>query len=220
MDLYETLGVSSDADQSEIKQAFRKKAQETHPDRDGGDKEAFQKVNKAYEVLSVEESRQRYDKTGDAAAPQDSETYCRNAIFSTIMAMIDQKDVDHNDLVSLARANVENYVAGMKQQKQMIDRKIITRNSVLGRLTEPDGGMIKEMIKADIKACEQQNEKIDLKIQRSGEILKMLDGYSYRAESVSGAAFNHAQQQWWNSQNDGRGQQINQQSTQGKFYSY
>jgi len=47
---YEILGVDKDADEDEIRKAFRKKALETHPDR-GGNKEDFVKVREAYECL-------------------------------------------------------------------------------------------------------------------------------------------------------------------------
>ena len=47
-DYYAILGVSRDADQSEIKKAYRKKARELHPDY-GGDEEAFKELSVAYE---------------------------------------------------------------------------------------------------------------------------------------------------------------------------
>jgi len=47
---HEVLGIDEDADETEIKQAFREKARATHPDR-GGRKEDFQKVREAYESL-------------------------------------------------------------------------------------------------------------------------------------------------------------------------
>ena len=46
-DYYAILGVSRDADQSEIKKAYRKKARELHPDY-GGDEEAFKELSVAY----------------------------------------------------------------------------------------------------------------------------------------------------------------------------
>ena len=48
---YEILGVDEDADETEIKQAFRDRARETHPDKIGGDGEEFKKVREAYELL-------------------------------------------------------------------------------------------------------------------------------------------------------------------------
>ena len=47
MDHYETLGVSKDADQKDIKKAFRKLASKHHPDK-GGDPEQFKTVQVAY----------------------------------------------------------------------------------------------------------------------------------------------------------------------------
>jgi DnaJ-class molecular chaperone len=47
---YEILGIDRDADEEEIKKAFRKMALKTHPDK-GGDEEQFKKVREAYECL-------------------------------------------------------------------------------------------------------------------------------------------------------------------------
>ncbi len=60
---YEALGVSRDATQEEIKNKFRELAKKTHPDKTKEDsEEAMVELNKAYEVLSDEERREKYDK--------------------------------------------------------------------------------------------------------------------------------------------------------------
>ncbi|MBI1662736.1 MAG: DnaJ domain-containing protein [Nitrosopumilus sp.] len=60
---YEMLGISRDATQEEIKKSFRELAKKTHPDRTKEDsEEEMSKLNKAYEVLSDEDNRERYDK--------------------------------------------------------------------------------------------------------------------------------------------------------------
>ena len=48
----QVLGVSADADQATVKAAYRERVKETHPDTEGGDKEEFKRVNRAYERLS------------------------------------------------------------------------------------------------------------------------------------------------------------------------
>jgi DnaJ-class molecular chaperone len=57
------LGVSRDANEKEIKKAFRKLSVTHHPDK-GGNKELFQQIQRAYEVLSDEELRLVYDHAG------------------------------------------------------------------------------------------------------------------------------------------------------------
>jgi molecular chaperone DnaJ len=68
-DYYEVLGVGKDADEEEIKRAYRKLAMQYHPDRNAGDKEAeekFKEAAQAYEILRDSEKRHRYDRYGHA----------------------------------------------------------------------------------------------------------------------------------------------------------
>ncbi len=73
-DLYKLLGVSRSATTQQIKKAYRKKALDTHPDKnkDVPAEEAaaaFQKVVHAFEILSDASSRKRYDRTGRSDDP-------------------------------------------------------------------------------------------------------------------------------------------------------
>jgi len=65
-DFYSVLGVSEDADEEEIRNAYRKKAAEYHPDvsDDPNAEEKFKQIRNAKEVLTDEEKRQAYDQLG------------------------------------------------------------------------------------------------------------------------------------------------------------
>jgi molecular chaperone DnaJ len=68
-DYYEVLGVSKEATKEEIKKAYRKQALKYHPDKNPGDKkseESFKEAAEAYEVLSSDEKKARYDRYGHA----------------------------------------------------------------------------------------------------------------------------------------------------------
>jgi len=69
-DYYEILGVSRDADDKQLKKAFRKFARKYHPDLNPNNKEAeqrFKEVNEAYEILSDSTKRKQYDSYGHVA---------------------------------------------------------------------------------------------------------------------------------------------------------
>lgn len=80
-DYYKILNVSMDANNDEIKKAFRNLAKKYHPDRNPDDKDSlrkFQEVNEAYEVLSKEESRKKYDTERSKFKGNNKETNSRN----------------------------------------------------------------------------------------------------------------------------------------------
>ena len=68
-DYYEVLGVAQNADEKEIKKAYRRIAMKFHPDRNSDDPKAddkFKEATEAYEVLTNAEKRAAYDRFGHA----------------------------------------------------------------------------------------------------------------------------------------------------------
>ena len=64
-DLYRRLGISRNSSSDDIKKAYRALARKYHPDLNSGDanaEEKFKTITEAYEVLSDEDSRKKYDR--------------------------------------------------------------------------------------------------------------------------------------------------------------
>ncbi len=77
-DYYEVLGVAKDADENTIKRAYRKLAMKYHPDRNPDDTAAaenFREVTEAYEVLTDETKRSRYDQYGHAGVDEQMQDF-------------------------------------------------------------------------------------------------------------------------------------------------
>lgn len=72
-DYYDVLGVSKNADDREIKKAYRKLAMKHHPDKNPDDpkaEERFKEISEAYEILSDDQKRAAYDRYGHGAFAQ------------------------------------------------------------------------------------------------------------------------------------------------------
>jgi curved DNA-binding protein len=103
MDHYNTLGVTRNATQEEIKKAFRKLAMTHHPDK-GGDPNEFQKINEAYEILGDPAKRQQYDN------PPNHNPFNMGAQFN-------QAGFDLNDLFSQIFGTNRGPQQGFTQQQ-------------------------------------------------------------------------------------------------------
>jgi curved DNA-binding protein len=120
MDHYNTLGVSRNASQEEIKKAYRKLAMTHHPDK-GGDPAEFQKLNDAYEVLADESKRQRYDNPSQSMNNPFSEGF-----------QFDQNNFDINNLF--------NHIFGGRNPSSGFNQRQMFRTQVAISLVDAFNG--------------------------------------------------------------------------------
>jgi len=98
-DYYKLLGVKKNADNREIRKAFKKLALILHPDKNDAEdaNEKFLKVNRAYEVLKDEELRKKYDMTGEDPEEGGSNKYQSWQYYNTDFGIYD----DDEEIVTL-----------------------------------------------------------------------------------------------------------------------
>lgn len=135
--LYATLGVAQDASQEDIKDAFRRRAQATHPDKGGAPGE-FERVREAYEVLSDPTRCRNYDETGQTTAVPSIEEEAEGVLAHIFTQYLDSGEGE-DPLVSM-----RSVLGNSKQQQASVLKtadKTLTRISKLkGTLTRKTEG--------------------------------------------------------------------------------
>ncbi|MCY1166933.1 Chaperone protein DnaJ [compost metagenome] len=126
MSHYETLGVDRDASAEDIKRAYRKKASQAHPDKNGGDTTLMQAVNQANDVLSDPERRARYDESGDDAEPDSIEKKAMRQLVNFFQLVL---EMDGN-MIRLVREHMgygqkaaEEETANLKKKVAKLTRR-------------------------------------------------------------------------------------------------
>jgi len=120
---YDLLGVDKNANEQEIKKAFRKKALKEHPDR-GGDEEKFKKFSEAYEVLSDKNKRKHYDQFGKEGIEQNGESPVHD-IFSNLFggSSMRQREKKAKNITFTLNLSLNDFYNG-KTSKLSITRKV------------------------------------------------------------------------------------------------
>ena len=119
-DYYKTLGVARDASEKDIKKAFRKLAQQYHPDRNPGDKSAeakFKEINEAYTVLSDADKRSKYDKFG-AQWEQYSRAGGQPQVEAAAAQLV-QRGGQHRDLRRVQGVGVEDARTELQARRRL-----------------------------------------------------------------------------------------------------
>ena len=97
-DYYNILGVNENASPDEIKKAYRKLANQHHPDK-GGDEERFKRIKLAYEVLSNPNRRKEYDETGKYYEDVTIRTQALERLSNMVSHFTQQINPEFDDLI-------------------------------------------------------------------------------------------------------------------------
>lgn len=182
MSHYDTLGVPRDASADAIKQAFRRRSSECHPDK-GGDADEQAAVNRAWETLGDAERRAEYDATGTSSEPGSVQAEARDALITLFRASIENSDGDHVDEV---RSMLAQHAAGLLRGQADCERKrtrlLRRRKKVRVRTGE---NLVHALIDEQVRVLDQQLAKMPRGFEVNRLALEMLGSYEMTEESLT-----------------------------------
>ena len=177
--LYDSLGVPKDASADAIRAAYRKKAQANHPDK-GGDVAKFQAIQTAYDVLSDEKRRSRYDATGETDQGQSVEGQARMYVASLLNAVMQgQADVRFVDVVATMRNQIAIDRNRVEAEKARLGAAVARRQEAMKRVTH---GVLSDMLDAEIKRLEGMVAQCNAQHGVFDAAEKLLEGQTYRSD--------------------------------------
>jgi curved DNA-binding protein CbpA len=164
MSHYETLGVGPDATQDEIKQAYRLKARDTHPDREGGDGGAMVLINQAYAVLGDPDRRQSYDAggSGNKAADLDEK------IAKGLVVVIGQALEKSGNMVANATKILNHErgaAAGRIAENNMLISRAAKRRALISAEEAPSGNVAHLLLDQKIQGLNRDIAQLEAHLE-------------------------------------------------------
>lgn len=180
MTLYQVLNVPADATPEQIKVAHRKRVKETHPDKSGGNKDEFRKVQHAFEVLSDQERRTKYDATGDHDnAPQKHSPV---VIIATIFKEIMEKCSEHDDVILIMKTGITDGIREMRKGIEKTEKQMKKLNTMKERLSRKEGeALLEAMLQTEIEQGTQFLKALEANILLGQQAQKIVETYKYDA---------------------------------------
>lgn len=186
MNPYKVLGVEKTATLEDIKQAYRKMAMKYHPDRETGNKEIFQEIQQAYELLCDEAKRNALDALSE---PETAGLQLRQQAISELcgcvrMILEQVSDVDHNDIVHIMQRNIEGKLQEVRSNMAKVKNHMRKNTQAIKRMIKKTEGE-NFLVTAIKEKTEQLNNVLEeLKGLENlfNEMLVLLKDFDYNAD--------------------------------------
>lgn len=186
MNPYVILGVKKDADAKTIKSAYRKLSSQHHPDK-GGEREKFEEVKFAFDVLSNVEKRKRYDTTGrtdqSPVTPEAIRRVIGEAVRSIITAQRPDGSTDDPIWDDVREKVIQSIRHGRKQvQNNMREtqRKMERTQRLIERFkSKTDADPVGDILRAERASLDIEMHQHEDAMEMSVEVEKIFLSYDY-----------------------------------------
>jgi curved DNA-binding protein CbpA len=175
-DPYSTLGIERDATPEQIKEAYRRKAMEAHPDR-GGSTDDMARINAAYDTLSDPKRRAMYDQTGNMSEPQSVESKAASMLAQVFASFIDGGG--SQDFLRSAKSVFEVNIDNANKQMAKAKKRVATLSGKLGAVTSRTQiNLFDGVLRDRIAQADREIEQLGDALLTMNAAVKMLDDYS------------------------------------------
>ena len=183
--LYEILDVPKDASESDIKKAYRKKAQSSHPDKEGGDEELFKAVQKAYEILSDANKRKHYDETGEESKDNLNNDVIESLI-GIVLNVVQGNDVKRNNILETAITLVHRQQDAHRSKRKQAETQYERLAEAARRIKCVEGkeNILKLALESQANRIKIAIQEIDNVLSIGEEILVVIADYSYETDQM------------------------------------
>jgi curved DNA-binding protein CbpA len=179
--LYDILDIKKNASKEEIKKAHRNGVKKNHPDK-GGDPEEFRAVQLAYDVLSDDVKRERYDTTGETEAQRDPfmERFV-HFVEEVLLPQIEKDEYNAIDVISYGKKVLNDTAREAEDNIKELNKKVERITKKLDKVKKKSAGvnLITTLLNEKIK---QYNSRIDtqkMMVEFSNKALEEIDDYEY-----------------------------------------
>jgi curved DNA-binding protein CbpA len=187
VDHYEALGVPRGASREEVKRAYRKRAQRTHPDKTGGDAQAFGAVQRAWDVLGDDAKRSRYDRGEETGAhePTLEERVLREVAAIVINAVQTCPDPASYDILGDCAGGVRQKIEHFKREISDAEKRAKRLKDCQRRIKRKNGrpNVISAMLDGQLAALARAIAAKRSDIELCEHVVVALGEYTYQVDA-------------------------------------
>ncbi|PYE44801.1 DnaJ-like protein [Rhizobium sp. PP-F2F-G20b] len=184
IDPYAMLGVERDADEAAIKTAYRQVAKTAHPDQ-GGDVDAFGKLQAAYDLLRDPVRRKIFDDTGYDPQLADPRDLKGLLVIETLVneVILDEREPGSFDPVAAMRRRLSDDIVKSRFHILELERHRARVRQHMDRLgRRPEADVLGSMLRARSQSIAEAIRSAEGQIEVIEQAYLMLEGYRYELE--------------------------------------
>jgi curved DNA-binding protein CbpA len=181
MNLYEELGLNSNATLSEIKQRYRELAQIYHPDK-GGDEEKFKRISLAYEILSDPIRRKNYDENKNFDDKPSLRSQAVNQLSNLFFSVIQNYNCVEGNLIETLKTETERMKQSAINDSVLCKKYIYNLEIAKQKLKIKDSekeDIILSFLELQINTRKNEQSLFEHRIELTNEMLNILENYTY-----------------------------------------